>query len=268
MDIIGEYREEKFPKARDIIINALEMGSKKHYVHLWIEIDVTDGCDLISQYKQKTGEKISFTGWIVKCISEAAVKHKYIHSYRKGKRKLIIFDDVDISILVEKSIDGGTIPLPYIVRKTNEKTVLEINEEIRKTQRENTTNGVYVLGKGHKTMTVNLVKWAPNYLQKIVLKRMQKKPFMVKKNMGTIMVTSVGMFGKFPGWANPIGIHSLFIVLGGISDKPGIVNNEIKIRKHLNIALSVDHDIIDGAPLIRFIHTLTELVENAHGLNI
>jgi pyruvate/2-oxoglutarate dehydrogenase complex dihydrolipoamide acyltransferase (E2) component len=267
MDIIGTYDIQTFPKSRNIIINALEEGLHKHYVHIWIELDVTKGKDNIKKFKKNKGKKLSFTGWIVKCISQAVSEHKYIHAYRQGRNKIIQFDDIDISILVEKRINGEKIPLPYIVRKTNEKDIYEINNEIRHAQDQDVDNGIYVLGKDQKTWTVKLVKWAPNFLQKFVLRRLRRHAFMVKKSMGTVMVTSVGMFGKFPGWAIPIGIHTLFIVLGGIIKKPVVIDNEIMIRDVLSLAISVDHDIIDGGPLISFIGRLTELVENAYGFS-
>ena len=41
------------------------------------------------------------------------------------------------------------------------------------------------------------------------------------------------------------------IALGGIATKPGIVEGRIQIREYLCITVSIDHDIIDGAPAAR-----------------
>jgi pyruvate/2-oxoglutarate dehydrogenase complex dihydrolipoamide acyltransferase (E2) component len=84
--------------------------------------------------------------------------------------------------------------------------------------------------------------------------------------MGTVGVTSIGMFGKFPGWGIPISIPAVLIVVGGIKKKPGVVEDTIKIREYLSITITADHDIVDGAPLARFVATLTDLIENKFGL--
>jgi pyruvate/2-oxoglutarate dehydrogenase complex dihydrolipoamide acyltransferase (E2) component len=80
---------------------------------------------------------------------------------------------------------------------------------------------------------------------------------------GTVVVTSVGMFGKGGGWG--IGFlptHNLGITVGGINQKPGVHEGQIAIREYLNATLSFDHDIIDGAPAARFTNKLSEIIEN------
>ena len=79
-------------------------------------------------------------------------------------------------------------------------------------------------------------------------------------------MTSVGMFGHGSGWAIPFGVHTLEVALGGIAQKPGIVDGRIEIRDYLCVTLSVDHDIIDGAPAARFVRRLKELIEGGYGL--
>jgi len=48
---------------------------------------------------------------------------------------------------------------------------------------------------------------------------------------------------------------------------PGpVVGDEIAIREYLDLTLSIDHDIVDGAPAARFGQSLRELLESASGL--
>ena len=54
--------------------------------------------------------------------------------------------------------------------------------------------------------------------------------------------------------------------MGGIAEKPGVLNNEIEIREYLSLTLSIDHDIVDGAPAARFSKRLKELIEQGDGL--
>ncbi len=89
---------------------------------------------------------------------------------------------------------------------------------------------------------------------------------MQKKYGGTVGITAVGMFGKGAGWGIPLNDHTLDITLGGISEKPGVVDGRIEIREYLSMTISVDHNIIDGAPAARFTMRLKELIESGYGL--
>jgi pyruvate/2-oxoglutarate dehydrogenase complex dihydrolipoamide acyltransferase (E2) component len=50
--------------------------------------------------------------------------------------------------------------------------------------------------------------------------------------------------------------------LGGIDEKPGVINHQVKVRKYMSVTVSFDHDVIDGAPMARFVNQLKKLVEN------
>ena len=60
---------------------------------------------------------------------------------------------------------------------------------------------------------------------------------------------------------------TLTVTLGGIAEKPGVVDGRIQIQECLYMTLSFDHDIIDGAPAARFTQRLKELIESGYGLN-
>ena len=94
---------------------------------------------------------------------------------------------------------------------------------------------------------------------------MGRYPCVQKKYGGTVGLTVVGMFGKGAGWGIPIVNHTQ-ITLGGIAEKPGVVNGHIAIREYLCMTLSFDHDLIDGAPAARFVQRLKELIEGGYGL--
>lgn len=49
--------------------------------------------------------------------------------------------------------------------------------------------------------------------------------------------------------------------------KPGVVDGRIEIRQVLDLTISFDHDIVDGADAARFANTLKGLIEQAAGLD-
>jgi pyruvate/2-oxoglutarate dehydrogenase complex dihydrolipoamide acyltransferase (E2) component len=268
MDRIVKFQTKLFTKNRKNIVLILEEGKKKHNIHGLIEIDVTKGRDIIREYKKKHGISISFTGWLIKCISQAVSEHKIINSSRHGRSKTIIFDDVDIPIPVERTVNNEQITMAYIIRKANTKNVLEITKEIREIQKEKIDYQTQVLGK-NLTLFEKVILSSPIIIKKIAIFFARRNAFFRKKHLGTVGVTAIGMKGNYHGWAIPLaGAISSTIVVGGINKKPGIINNEIKIRDYLHLTISVDHDIVDGGPLARFVDRLNELIENAYSLDI
>jgi len=80
--------------------------------------------------------------------------------------------------------------------------------------------------------------------------------------MGNVAVTSPGMVGKINGWFIHKAVHPVSFGPGSVKKEPVEINNEIKIREILNVTVLLDHDVIDGAPMVRFIKTLTHSFEN------
>ncbi len=135
---------------------------------------------------------------MLKCIGQAASEYKNVHLLKKGKKKLYRFDDIDISIVVEKTIDGEKVPLPVIIRKTNEKTVKEITQEIRDAQEEVVDEDT-LLGLEKQEKLKKVFTKLPKFIRKIIYWRFGKNPLLLKDFSGTINLTSVGMFGDISG---------------------------------------------------------------------
>ena len=57
------------------------------------------------------------------------------------------------------------------------------------------------------------------------------------------------------------------ITVGGIVTKPRYVDGELRARELLNLTISVDHEVVDGAPAARFARRLAQLIEQADGLS-
>ena len=75
------------------------------------------------------------------------------------------------------------------------------------------------------------------------------------------------MFARGGGWGFGIlPFHTLGIAIGGIAERPGVVDGRIEIREYLDLTISLDHDIVDGAPAARFTRQLCELIESGYGL--
>lgn len=266
MNHIGEYREVDFPSSRIGTIDLGAVSKMKHHIKALLELDVTDARKMIAE-KKKQNHNISFNSWLIKCISKTAEEFKDIHGIRKGKKKIVLFDDVDISIMIEREIQGEKVPLPYVIRETNKKSISEICEEIRLGQSQSINDeGNYVLGEKKNEFLMKAYYSMPGFIRRIIWKNIIQSPFSTKQNMGTVIITSVGMIGKLNGWVIPVSIHPLAFAVGSIIKKPGVKEDRIEIREYIYITVSVDHDVIDGAPAVRALSKLTKLVEKGFGL--
>ncbi len=278
-DIIGSFGIEPFPVSRVAGVDFVTAGREKNHVPLLLEIDVTAARTAIRRRKEATGEGLSFTGWIVKCLAQAVSEHKRIHALRRGRGQMVIFDDVDVNMPVERHVagtpEGETLPVPLVIRKANLKTVEQIHAEIRAAQAYPLAQGEQIIAPDQRLRlppwTLRLFLALPRGMRKaLVWNRLKADPFMVKEMMGTVGITSVGMYGRMGSggsWAIPIGISPLNVAIGGITRRPAIVDGRIEAREFLSMTLVFDHDIIDGGPVARFAVRLSGLMEGTFGLS-
>jgi pyruvate/2-oxoglutarate dehydrogenase complex dihydrolipoamide acyltransferase (E2) component len=108
--------------------------------------------------------------------------------------------------------------------------------------------------------------WLPAFLRRVFYWAIRRFPQLLPSFSSSVMVTAVGMFGRGGGWAITVPNHTTSVAVGGIVEKPGVLNGEIAIRQYLNLTVSLDHDIVDGAPAARFAQQFRELLESGHGL--
>jgi pyruvate/2-oxoglutarate dehydrogenase complex dihydrolipoamide acyltransferase (E2) component len=263
---MNSNKEIEFPKTRIATLDVLETGRKKHHMKALLEFDVTETRKAIKNYRRKTQNKLSFTAWLVKTISRTIEEFPSSHAYLNSKKQAVAFDDIDIAITVERNYEGELVPLPYVIRATNKKSIVEISSEIAEVKSQNLTQDDVVLGAKPSKFTTNLYYALPGFLRRTVWWYFLKFPKTAKKNMGSVMVTSIGMMGKINGWFVYTSIHPLSFGVGSVMKKPVVINDKIEIREMLNMTVLLDHDVMDGAPMARFISKLSKNIESCLGL--
>ena len=153
---------------------------------------------------------------------------------------------------------GQPVPLVCIIRAANKKTFRQVHREIRAAHRQDVAQAL----QGFKAF-----QFLPTVLStRLLWWLLRTFPRQHKQVGGTVILTSVGMFGKGSGWGIPVAEHPLSITLGGIAEKPAVVDGQIAIRQYLSMTLSFDHSLVDGAPAARFTGRLKDLIESGYGL--
>lgn len=255
------FTVQPFPRSRRLVLDAMHAGSRKHMIHGLVEFDVTKPRELLRSHRERTGESLSFTAFVLHCVGAAVAEDKMIHACRNWRGRLVLFDDVDVNTIIEIELEGRRFPLAYVVRAVNRRSVRELHDEIRQVQRNPDSS--------HGAQTMSLMRWyvrLPGFLRGLAYRILPLNPHWLKRIGGTANVTAVGMFGEGGGWGIPIPLYTLNLTLGGIATKPGIVEGRIEPREFLSVTLSFDHDIVDGAPAARFAERLKRLIERADGL--
>jgi hypothetical protein len=267
-DPIGPYRSIRFRPERNATLDSLRWAKKRFQIPVLLEVDVTGVREAIRAFRKRTGRGLSFTAWVVGCVARAAAEHPRVHGIRRGRRKLVLFDDVDVAVLVERSIGGGpeaeTLPMPVVVRKANERSLSAIHEVIRDARSLEVSPGSSAIEQGPAPWAQSLFFRLPRWVRDAIFWRwLLRNPFRIKRTMGTVVVTSVGM--ATPGllrWGVPLAIHPLAVGVGGVAERRW----EGGKTELLALTVVFDHAVTDGAPVGRFIHRLEELLRRGEGL--
>ena len=240
------------------MVDGGRMGLQKHTVHGLVEFDITRPREAIRQHKAQTGETLSFSAFFLACLGKAIDMNKHMHAYRNWRNQLIIFDEVDVNTLFEVEVDGKKTIRPHILRGVNKKTLRELHLEIRAFQQEHSSS--------QESKFIDRFVLLPGFIRRLFLWFLFRNPQRIKDFYGTVLVSSLGMFGTGGGWGLPVPNHTLQLTLGGIAKKPGIFEDRVEAREYLSVTVSFDHDVIDGAPAARFTQRLKELIESGYGL--
>jgi len=169
--------------------------------------------------------KISMTALIVKIVAWALAKNRYLNSSLQGD-VIKIWPDVNVGVAVALE-EGLIVP---VVKNADIKTVSMINGEIR-----------------------NLVE-----------KARQNNLELEDIRGGTFTISNLGMFGihQFRAIINPP--ESAILAVGAVIRRPVVISDQddIEVRPMMEITLSADHRVIDGAVAAYFLQDLANGLES------
>lgn len=274
-DAIGPHHVVDISPVRQVVVSFLDLSAWGHSIFGFLEVDVTAARRTIAEYETRTGERLSFTGFLVYCLARAIDADRSVQAYRKGRKQLVVFDDVDVGIMVEHRFEGGKqgdgaagenrAPIGHVIRGANHKSFMEIHREIRELQARPPDRKQM---PGWMALMMKLPGPLTKLFVRLVRAGMHRDPAGQWVAMaGTVGVSAVGMFGEGGGWGlgAPDG-HTLSMLVGGMARRPAYVGDRLEPREYLSLTLAFDHDVVDGAPATRFTHRLKKLIEEECGL--
>jgi pyruvate/2-oxoglutarate dehydrogenase complex dihydrolipoamide acyltransferase (E2) component len=246
------YKIKPLSFERQMVRASASVTRRRNVIHSMTEVDVSVPRGKLKEHFEQTGEKLSFTGYLVACLAKVIEQHPGMNSFIRG-RKLVLLEEINISVLIEREIRGESIPEPLVIRNANGKSLREITQEIRKAQ-ENAGKELGSLSK------MTWVRFVPGFLLKTFI-RLADKNIRMATRYGKVAVTAMGMFSREPFWFIPHGTGTLLMTVGSIVNRVVETASGFESREHLSLTLSFDHDIIDGAPAARFVDELSKEIK-------
>ena len=168
------------------------------------------------------GPRVSFNDIIIKVVAQALRQHRECNAWWQGEY-IRYFNDVHISIAV--SVDEGLIT--PVIRNAHLKSLREIAAEGRE-------------------------------LAQLARERKLRPE---EYSGGTFSISNLGMFdvGQFTAVINPP--EAGILAVGSITERPVVADDEIQVRKRMQVTMSCDHRVIDGATGSRFLQTVKRMLE-------
>lgn len=253
-----------FPSSRQLTFDLGKLGVGRHHVKALLKVDVTEARGKIRELR-RSDKSISFFAWLLKTTADCVVLHPPVNGFKRGN-KVVVYKDVDIALALERELQGELVPLAYVIRQVNGKSMGEIHREIQSAKSIPVGNeGEYVLGENYFWM--NLFIALPQRFRLFLWRSFFfTNPQRMKDMMGNMMVTTVGLVGHVRGWIVPFTMHPFCLAFGSVTEEPAVYQGEIQKRELLHLCMLIDHDVIDGSPAARFVDDLVRRLEKATGI--
>jgi pyruvate dehydrogenase E2 component (dihydrolipoamide acetyltransferase) len=213
---------------RKVIADRMSL-SKSTIPHIVLnaKADATNLIQFREQLKEgvqkKYDIKITYTDMILKATALALRENIEVNSSLQGN-EYIVYEDVNVGMAI--AVEGGLIvPTLFACDK------MDIVDIARKR--------IELIGKARDN--------------RLGLEEIQS---------GTFTVTNLGMFGirNFSAIINPP--QAAILAVGEIYREPAAAGEKIEIRSYMDISVSCDHRIIDGAKGAAFLKNIVELIQN------
>ncbi|MGH3368404.1 MAG: 2-oxo acid dehydrogenase subunit E2 [Nocardioidaceae bacterium] len=243
-----------FPSSRRLVTAAVRAGRRIVPMHGLLEVDITEARRRLAA----PAPPLSLTAFVIASVAHAAAAHPQVHAYRDWRGRLVTHRHVDVQTLIEVPTDQGPFGLVHVVRDADVRTVAEISDELRAVK---TDPAVTTTGRLLRTLAPAAGRIPGLYRAMYAAMHRSRR---VHLATGTVQVTAVGMFAGGGGFAiAPPTLASLTVVVGGTGRRPRAVEDHIELRDMLDITVTIDHNIVDGAPATRFGADFRHLMETA-----
>ena len=251
-----------WPILRNSIIHSCD-NARPHTVYGSTHIDFTRTYERITEVRRATRVAVSIHAYVLGCVAKAASEFPMLCSHRKGKN-LIRFDTVDVGTIIDQHASDEMrtrLPVLYIVRDADQKSIAQVNWEIRAAARRD-------LGQDPMMKFRRGLSQKPQWMQKLIFRRLMNDPWKHRQVYGTFGFTSI----QSPGYLNSAhafvtNLYNGTIAIGNLHQSflPDEKGQPV-LRRVLDMSGAFDHDYADGMLIMGFSKVLSELISSGYGL--
>ena len=227
----GDFKDVPLTQIRKTIARRLtESNGPVPTFFLTAEYDATRGAELRAQLLEMGEQyKVSFNDIVIKAVALALGEHPEVNAHWLGD-KIRHFNRIHVAMAVAVE-DGLITPVLF---DADRMTLWEISEKARE----------------------------------LAKKARERKLTPEEYTGATFTVSNLGMFGidQFTAIINPP--EAGILAVGGVEEKPVVVNGQLEIRQRMRVTMSCDHRTVDGATGAKFLQTVKRYIENPLSLII
>jgi len=221
---IESFKDESVSQMRKTIARRLsESKFTAPHFYLTMDIDMDQAIEARKQLNASGDVKISFNDMVVKATALALKQHPVINSSWRGD---FIRRNEHVNIGVAVAVDEGL--LVPVIRFADGKSLTQIGAEVK------------------------------DYAQKAKDKKLQPADW----EGNTFTISNLGMFGIESFTAIVNTPDACILAVGGIKQIPVVKNGQVVPGNVMNLTLSCDHRVVDGASGAAFLNTLKSYLEN------
>jgi pyruvate dehydrogenase E2 component (dihydrolipoamide acetyltransferase) len=222
-DIIAKERVTIEPLSQIRKTIAKNMINSKHsaaHMTVFEEVEISDLMSIRERFKHKFEEKdvkLSYLPFILKAVALSLKKHRSLNSQMDLENEKMIYKNYyNIGIAVDTP-DGLLVP---VIRDVDQLSIFELAQKVNE----------------------------------IAAKARDRKLSMDDMKDGTFTITNYGSIGGI--YAVPVINYPQAAILGvgRLVKKPIVIGDEIKVGHMMPLSLSVDHRIVDGGEVTRFLN--------------
>ena len=219
-----KFTEVGVSQMRKVIASRLaESKFSSPHFYLNISIDMSNAMQARKAINDQGFYKVSFNDMVVKATAMALRKHPAVNSSWLGD-KIRYNEHIHIGVAVAVD-DGLLVP---VVRFADGKSFAGIGEEVR------------------------------DFASKAKSKKLQPEDW----EGNTFTISNLGMFGidSFTAIINPP--DACILAVGGINEVPVVKDGQVVPGHLMQVTLSCDHRVVDGATGAAFLNDFKNLLEN------
>ena len=227
----GDFKDVPLTQIRKTIARRLaESNGPVPTFFLTAEFDATRAAELRTQLTEMGDEyKVSFNDIVIKAVALSLAEHPEVNAHWMGD-KIRHFNRIHVAMAVAVE-DGLITPVLFDADR----------------------------------MTL----WDISGKAKDLAKRARERKLTPEEYTGsTFSVSNLGMFGidQFTAIINPP--EAGILAIGGVEEKPIVVDGQLEVRQRMRVTMSCDHRVIDGATGAKFLQTVKQYIENPLSLII